>query len=135
MSGRKRSKYANLRKQSGTSGAGGRKAGRAAVPSTADFTLESAACTKLPIFAFREELEASCFENDTTVVVGETGSGKSTQLPKYLLSELDRLDNVSGSTSLCNVIACTQPRRVAAVTVARRVAREMGCAVGRWYLP
>ena len=118
-----RSKYANLRRSDGLGGEGG--------SSALAMALSAEVSTKLPIYAFRKELQTACLDNDTTVVVGETGSGKSTQLPKYLLDELVRRDQGTGSSSVCNVIACTQPRRVAAVTVARRVAQEMGCAVGR----
>jgi ATP-dependent RNA helicase DHX8/PRP22 len=56
------------------------------------------------------------------VVVGDTGSGKTTQMCQYLAEEgfADR-----------GKIGCTQPRRVAAVSVAKRVAEEVGCRVGQ----
>jgi ATP-dependent RNA helicase DDX35 len=56
------------------------------------------------------------------IVVGQTGCGKTTQLPQYLLE--------SGWAADGNVIACTQPRRVAATSVASRVAFEVGTTLG-----
>ncbi len=74
----------------------------------------------LPILAHKVELLSKIRDGPTTVVVGETGSGKSTQLPQYILDL-----NKHGC------IVCTQPRRVAAVTIAERVAFEMGCEIGK----
>ena len=76
--------------------------------------------TSLPIAQKREEILASVRDHKTTVLCGETGSGKSTQLPQYLLAS----GNYSGA------IVCTQPRRVAATTLAARVAQEQGSALG-----
>lgn len=56
------------------------------------------------------------------IIVGETGSGKTTQLPQYLYED--------GYTKGGKKIACTQPRRVAAMSVAKRVADEMGVKLG-----
>ena len=67
---------------------------------------------ELPIAAHRDAIAAALREHPVAVVCGDTGSGKTTQLPKIAL-ELGR-----------GRIACTQPRRLAAVTVARRVAEE-----------
>ncbi|HEX8804672.1 MAG TPA: ATP-dependent RNA helicase HrpA, partial [Acidimicrobiales bacterium] len=75
----------------------------------------------LPITARREELLATLRDHQVVVVAGETGSGKSTQLPKLCL-ELGR--GVRG------LIGHTQPRRLAARTVAARVAEELGTEVG-----
>jgi pre-mRNA-splicing factor ATP-dependent RNA helicase DHX38/PRP16 len=76
----------------------------------------------LPVFAVRGELLATIAAHQVVVVIGETGSGKTTQLAQYLLEE--------GYCSQGGMVGCTQPRRVAAVSVAKRVAEEMGVEVG-----
>ena len=87
----------------------------------------------LPIWAHREEITSSIRKDqDVLLIVGETGSGKSTQVPQFLCEEpwCRRVKTkVPGQTDPVNVggvIAITQPRRVAATTLANRVAREMG---------
>ena len=75
----------------------------------------------LPIAASRERLVAEIRVRETLIVVGETGSGKTTQLPQYVHDA-----GLAGGLA----VACTQPRRVAAVSVARRVAEETGTALG-----
>jgi len=75
----------------------------------------------LPIAAKRDEIKKALAENQVLVIAGETGSGKTTQLPKICL-ELGR-----GSHGL---IAHTQPRRIAARSVAARVAEELGTPLG-----
>ncbi len=75
----------------------------------------------LPIAGMRDELLAAIRDHQVVVVAGETGSGKSTQLPKLCL-ELGR--GVEG------MIGHTQPRRVAARTIAERVAEELGSSIG-----
>jgi hypothetical protein len=107
---------------------------------------------KLPIFQAKDEILTAVQQNDNIIVIGETGSGsfemtergqvcwavcsaylpalcrsvflfsKTTQIPQYLLS--------SGLVGR-GQIACTQPRRVAAISVAQRVAQEYGCTVGQ----
>ena len=76
---------------------------------------------ELPIFERRDDLMAAIRDHQVVVVAGETGSGKSTQLPKLCL-ELGR-----GSDGL---IGHTQPRRVAARTIAERIAEETGTRLG-----
>src|SRR6476659_3925816 len=75
----------------------------------------------LPITARRDDLLAAIGDHQVVVVAGETGSGKSTHLPKLCL-ELGR--GVHG------LIGHTQPRRVAARTIAERVAEELGSTIG-----
>lgn len=75
----------------------------------------------LPAFAVRNELLQVIRDNNIVIIVGETGSGKTTQLTQYLHEE--------GYTKY-GVIGCTQPRRVAAMSVAKRVADEVGVKLG-----
>lgn len=79
----------------------------------------------LPVYAMRSRLVKAIRENQFLVIVGETGSGKTTQIVQYIYEEAL---NVSDGVS--KIIGCTQPRRVAAVSVAKRVAEEFGCKVG-----
>ncbi|CAO1638269.1 unnamed protein product [Parajaminaea phylloscopi] len=81
----------------------------------------------LPIFKLREQLVQAIDENQVLVVVGDTGSGKTTQMCQYLAEE-GFCDGRSGGRR--GKVGCTQPRRVAAVSVAKRVAEEVGCRVG-----
>ncbi|VDD81699.1 unnamed protein product [Mesocestoides corti] len=75
----------------------------------------------LPIFGVRSALLRLIKEHQIVVIVGETGSGKTTQLTQYLHEE--------GFTNY-GMVGCTQPRRVAAMSVAKRVADEMGVCLG-----
>ncbi|KZV26108.1 putative pre-mRNA-splicing factor ATP-dependent RNA helicase [Dorcoceras hygrometricum] len=75
----------------------------------------------LPIWRLKDELVAAVNDNQVLVVIGETGCGKSTQIPQYLAE--------AGYTTKGR-ICCTQPRRVAAISVAKRVAEEFGCRLG-----
>ena len=88
---------------------------RAALPAPIGYPPE------LPVSGRREDLLAAIRDHQVVVVAGETGSGKSTQLPKLCL-ELGR--GVRGT------IAHTQPRRLAARTIAERVAEELGVPLG-----
>lgn len=76
----------------------------------------------LPIFAVREALLSTVRDNQVIVIVGQTGSGKTTQLTQYLHEE---------GYSKYGVIGCTQPRRVAAMSVAKRVSEEMDVELGQ----
>ena len=75
----------------------------------------------LPAFAVREELMRVIRDNQVIIVVGQTGSGKTTQLTQFLYEE---------GYGKHGLIGCTQPRRVAAMSVAKRVSEEMDVELG-----
>ncbi|PJF16540.1 putative SPX domain-containing protein, partial [Paramicrosporidium saccamoebae] len=76
----------------------------------------------LPIYQLRRELMDAIRDHQILVVIGDTGSGKTTQLTQYLAEE--------GYTNRGQIVGCTQPRRVAAMSVAKRVSEEVGCRLG-----
>ena len=77
----------------------------------------------MPIYPYRDDLIKAVEDHQTIVIVGETGSGKTTQIPQYMWE--------AGFAKEEGVrIGCTQPRRVAAMSVATRVADEVGCKLG-----
>ncbi|CEP19049.1 hypothetical protein [Parasitella parasitica] len=76
----------------------------------------------LPTYKLRSSLIEAVRENQMLIVVGDTGSGKTTQMTQYLAEE---------GFANNGRIGCTQPRRVAAMSVAKRVAEEVGCRVGQ----
>ncbi|KAL5774338.1 hypothetical protein ACOSP7_011895 [Xanthoceras sorbifolium] len=77
---------------------------------------------RLPVYKYRTSILYLVETHATTIIVGETGSGKTTQIPQYLKE--------AGWADGGRVIACTQPRRLAVQAVASRVAEEMGVKVG-----
>jgi len=78
----------------------------------------------LPVHAQRDEFLQMYQSSQILVFVGETGSGKTTQIPQFVL--FDDLPHLNGK-----MVACTQPRRVAAMSVAQRVAQEMDVTLGQ----
>ncbi|MBA0620764.1 hypothetical protein Godav_006448 [Gossypium davidsonii] len=81
----------------------------------------------LPVWQQKEEFLQVLRANQTLVLVGETGSGKTTQIPQFVL---DAVDIETPDKRRKMMIACTQPRRVAAMSVSRRVAEEMDVTIG-----
>ncbi len=71
----------------------------------------------LPVQEYRDEVLTSVQNNAITLIIAETGAGKSTQVPKFLLEAGYR-------------VVVTQPRRLAAISLATRVAEELGCEIG-----
>ncbi|CAH8584645.1 unnamed protein product [Schistosoma bovis] len=80
---------------------------------------------KLPVWEYKENFFQTLSENQVTVLVGETGSGKTTQIPQWCL------EWVTGRYPTKKAVACTQPRRVAAMSVAQRVSEEMDVELGQ----
>ncbi|KAK8713480.1 hypothetical protein V6N13_148696 [Hibiscus sabdariffa] len=80
---------------------------------------------KLPAFKVKAEFLKAVAENQVLVVSGETGCGKTTQLPQFILEE--EISSLKGAD--CNII-CTQPRRISAISVAARISSERGEGLG-----
>lgn len=78
--------------------------------------------TSLPIYHLKKELLDAIRDHQILIIIGDTGSGKTTQLTQYL--------HEAGYCHHGKIIGCTQPRRVAAMSVAKRVSEEFGCKLG-----
>ena len=78
----------------------------------------------LLVYQFRQELLQGINGNRVTIVEGDTGCGKTTQVPQYVLEE-------AAARGEPVYVICTQPRRISAMGVAARVAEERGEEVGR----
>ncbi len=77
---------------------------------------------ELPITAKRGEIVRAIQKHQVVIISGETGCGKSTQIPKMCLE---------AGRGILGKVGCTQPRRIAAITIAHRIAEELGEAIGR----
>ena len=82
---------------------------------------ESQWASQLPVFKHRSRIVQAVIDNQVIVITSDTGSGKTTQIPQYLAASEHFKDQR---------IIVTQPRRVAATSVARRVSEEVGCVLG-----
>lgn len=76
----------------------------------------------LPVFEYRADFVRLLSQHQCIVLVGETGSGKTTQIPQWCVEYSRSIGNKG--------VACTSPRRVAAMSVAQRVSEEMDVALG-----
>ena len=76
----------------------------------------------LPILAAKDEIISAIKQHSVVIISGETGSGKTTQIPKFCLE---------AGQGINGLIGCTQPRRIAAITVANRIAEELGEDIGK----
>lgn len=92
----------------------------------------------LPVWSYSSEICEGLHQKDFMLLVGETGSGKSTQVPQILLNEhwcepksvTATIHGITQAIKVGGCIAITEPRRVAAISLARRVAEEMGTPLG-----
>lgn len=91
---------------------------------TSDLLISNIQYPDLPVSRRREEIIKAITDHQVVVVVGDTGSGKTTQLPKMALQWMHKAGVTKGR------IGCTQPRRIAASSVAKRVAEELKTEVG-----
>ena len=82
----------------------------------------------LPVWHQKEDFFQVLKSNQTVILVGETGSGKTTQIPQFVLEAIDIRTTPDKRKKM--MVACTQPRRVAAMSVSRRVAEEMDVTIG-----
>ncbi len=89
---------------------------------------KSIAYPDLPVAARRDDILAALQAHRVLILCGETGSGKTTQIPKMCLEVAGR--EAVASDRPAKLIGCTQPRRIAARTVAARIAHELGPALG-----
>lgn len=79
--------------------------------------------SKLPAFGVKEQLFGQLRKSDFLIVQGETGSGKTTQIPQFLMN--------SEFVKSGKMISCTQPRRIAAISVSKRVSEETDTQLGQ----
>ncbi|CAF2516285.1 unnamed protein product [Rotaria sp. Silwood2] len=84
---------------------------------------------QLPVWEYKEAFMSTLHKNQVTVLVGETGSGKTTQIPQWCVDFALLLPTSNGQKR--RGVACTQPRRVAAMSVAQRVANEIDVSLGQ----
>ncbi|KPA12590.1 ATP-dependent helicase HrpA [Candidatus Magnetomorum sp. HK-1] len=77
---------------------------------------------QLPITEKKDQIIQAIYDNPVVIISGETGSGKSTQIPKMCLA---------AGGGIYGMIGCTQPRRIAAISIARRIAEELGEDIGQ----
>lgn len=79
--------------------------------------------SRLPIASFKDAITSTVANNQVVLICGETGCGKTTQVPQYLL------DYMWAKGESCKIL-CTQPRRISAITVSERIAHERGETIG-----
>ena len=84
------------------------------------FKMDQQEYLSLPVYKFQQDISNKIQKFNKLIIIGETGSGKTTQVPKIILNSL----------SNNNKICVTQPRRVAAISVAQRVSQEIGTKIG-----
>lgn len=94
------------------------------VKSSAAWKRQEHSRSKLPAWKMKEQLANTITANRVTLITGETGSGKSTQLVQFVLDSINAQGNFNGT------IICTQPRRILTISLAERIAEERVLSVG-----
>ncbi|CAJ2634209.1 unnamed protein product [Trifolium pratense] len=79
--------------------------------------------SKLPIASYKDEITSTVDSHQVVLISGETGCGKTTQVPQYIL------DHMWGKGEVCKIL-CTQPRRISAMSVSERISKERGEPAG-----
>ncbi|KAI5960705.1 hypothetical protein CANMA_003967 [Candida margitis] len=92
-----------------------------------DFDIIQKQRKSLPAYAVKDDVVSTIRDNQVTIIIGETGSGKTTQLAQFLYEQ----GLATTTTDERKIIGCTQPRRVAAMSVAKRVSEEMQVQLGK----
>lgn len=80
---------------------------------------------KLPVESYKEQILVAIEQHNVVVISGETGSGKTTKIPQFILDA-----NIANGSSRAPCIYVTQPRRIAAVSIATRVSAERKIPLG-----
>lgn len=79
--------------------------------------------SKLPIASFKDVITSTVESHQVVLICGETGCGKTTQVPQFIL------DHMWGKGEVCKIV-CTQPRRISAISVSERISTERGETIG-----
>ncbi|KAJ1394761.1 P-loop containing nucleoside triphosphate hydrolase [Sesbania bispinosa] len=90
---------------------------------SSDLKLITEQRSKLPIASFKDVITSTVESHQVAIICGETGCGKTTQVPQYIL------DHMWGKGEVCKIV-CTQPRCISATSVSERIARERGETIG-----
>ncbi|KAL2326747.1 hypothetical protein Fmac_020174 [Flemingia macrophylla] len=95
----------------------------ARMKNTSDLKLITEKRSKLPIASLKDVITSTVESHQVVIICGETGCGKTTQVPQYIL------DHMWGKGEVCKIV-CTQPQRISATSVSERISSERGETIG-----